>query len=78
MDTQSVPPRHASTAEAFGRLLGAGVVSAVVVMFASAVLLTSWNVCVPPVFGFSEINLSQSLAMLGIAWTLTAIARYRI
>lgn len=70
-------PTNLTAAEALGRLIGGAIVASAIVIVASLVLLASWNKCAPQVFGASEISLSQSLSMLGVAWTLTAITRLR-
>jgi hypothetical protein len=64
-------------AEVVGKTIGVVVVAAFVVAVFSLTLLASWNHCVPQVLGGSEITLSQSLAMLGVAWTLSAVTRFR-
>jgi hypothetical protein len=64
-------------AEVVGKAIGAVTVAAFIVAAFSLTLLASWNRCVPQVLGGSEITLSQSLAMLGVAWTISAATRFR-
>jgi hypothetical protein len=64
-------------AEAVGKIIGVVVVAVFIVAAFSLTLLASWNHCVPQVLGGSEITLTQSLAMLGVTWTLSAATRFR-
>jgi ABC-type Na+ efflux pump permease subunit len=63
-------------AEVIGKAVGAITVAVIVIAAYSVILLASWNRCVPQVFGGNEITLQQSLAMLGVAWTLSSLTRW--
>ena len=65
-------------AEIVGKFLGSIVIASFIVVAFSLILRMSWNCCVPQVFGGNEITLQQSLSMLGLAWTASAMTRVRV
>jgi hypothetical protein len=63
------------TAASIGRFIGGVIGLAIVVVFCAVSLHVCWNHCIPQVFDGREISLQQSFAMLGVAWTLSAVSR---
>jgi hypothetical protein len=75
MDT---PPPGSTIAEFIGRVIGACLIGVVILASSATILMASWNNSVPYLFGGSDITIGQSVAMLGIAWTVSAMTRFRL
>ena len=70
MDKEIHSPEHF-----IGHVLGLIVVGVVAAGVAAGVLFVGWNHCVPQVFDGREVTLSQSFAMIAVAWVVNARVR---
>lgn len=74
MDTEIQPPKL-SLSQFIGHVIGLVVVGVVAAVVAAGVLYVGWNACVPQVFDGREVTLSQSFAMVAVAWVVNARVR---
>jgi hypothetical protein len=74
MDTE-IQQTKLSLAQFIGQILGLVTIGVFAASVGAGVLYVAWNACVPQVFAGREVTLSQSFAMVAVAWVVTARIR---